>query len=68
MILCGCMVQEEQIPANRLGALEAGLGDIDMATQDIPASWVMEGGDLLPEPGEEEAWLRAHNEKMATRE
>ena len=38
---------------------------IDMATQDIPAKWVMEGGDLLPEPGEEEAWLRAHNEKIA---
>jgi phenylpyruvate tautomerase PptA (4-oxalocrotonate tautomerase family) len=38
---------------------------IDMATQDIPAKWVMEGGDLLPEPGEEEAWLQAHNEKIA---
>ena len=38
--------------------------EIDMATQDIPARWVMEGGDLLPEPGEEEEWLRAHNEKI----
>ena len=38
---------------------------IDMATQDIPAKWVMEGGDLLPEPGEEEAWLRAHKLKVA---
>lgn len=37
--------------------------EIDMATQDIPAKWVMEGGDLLPEPGEEEAWLRAHEAK-----
>ena len=39
--------------------------EIDMATQDIPAKWVMEGGDLLPEPGEEAAWLKAHNEKLA---
>ena len=38
---------------------------IDMATQDIPAKWVMEGGDLLPEPGEEDAWLKLHNEKIA---
>ena len=38
---------------------------IDMATQDIPAKWVMEGGDLLPEPGEEADWLKAHSEKIA---
>ena len=34
-------------------------------TTDTPASWVMEGGDILPEPGEEEAWLAAHEAKMA---
>ena len=34
-------------------------------TSDTPASWVMEGGDILPEPGEEEAWLAAHEAKMA---
>ena len=34
-------------------------------TTDTPASWVMEGGDVLPEPGEEEAWLAAHEAKMA---
>ena len=39
--------------------------EVDMATQDIPAKWVMEGGDLLPEPGEEAEWLKAHNEKLA---
>jgi phenylpyruvate tautomerase PptA (4-oxalocrotonate tautomerase family) len=26
----------------------------------VPASWVMEGGALLPEPGEEDEWLTAH--------
>lgn len=32
---------------------------------DTPASWVMEGGDVLPEPGEEEAWLAAHEAKLS---
>lgn len=31
-----------------------------VATADIPARWVMEGGDLLPEPGEEAAWNARH--------
>lgn len=34
-------------------------------TTDTPASWVMEGGDILPEPGEEEAWMAAHEAKLA---
>ena len=32
---------------------------------DVPASWVMEGGDLLPEPGEEAEWLAAHEARLA---
>ena len=47
------------------GILGVARDQIEMATQDIPAKWVMEGGDLLPEPGEEEAWLRAHEAKIA---
>ena len=47
------------------GILDVARDQIEMATQDIPAKWVMEGGDLLPEPGEEEAWLRAHEAKIA---
>jgi len=39
--------------------------DVHAFTTDTPASWVMEGGDVLPEPGEEEAWLAAHEAKMA---
>lgn len=27
---------------------------------DVPASWVMEGGEVLPEPGEEAAWQARH--------
>lgn len=26
---------------------------------DVPASWLMEGGRIMPEPGEEDAWLAA---------
>lgn len=36
------------------------LSDIIVDTADVPASWVMEGGEVLPEPGEEEAWLATH--------
>lgn len=42
------------------------LDDIMAFTRDTPASWVMEGGDVLPEPGEEEAWLAAHEAKLAS--
>lgn len=41
------------------------MDEIMVHTADTPASWVMEGGDLLPEPGEEEAWLAKHEAKMA---
>lgn len=37
---------------------------IQMALLDIPAKWVMEGGEVLPDPGEEEAWLAKHVDKM----
>ena len=45
-----------------------GADAVHAFTTDTPASWVMEGGDVLPEPGEEEAWLAAHEAKLATRE
>jgi phenylpyruvate tautomerase PptA (4-oxalocrotonate tautomerase family) len=34
--------------------------EVGVLTVDVPASWVMEGGALLPEPGDEEQWLAAH--------
>jgi phenylpyruvate tautomerase PptA (4-oxalocrotonate tautomerase family) len=33
---------------------------VRIATTELPASWVMEGGEIMPEPGEEEAWLARH--------
>ncbi len=41
------------------------LDEISAMISDTPASWVMEGGDLLPEPGEEADWLKAHEAKVA---
>ncbi|BFM17002.1 tautomerase family protein [Maricurvus nonylphenolicus] len=38
--------------------------EVTMSTRDVQAKWVMEGGDLLPEPGEEAAWIERHNQKM----
>lgn len=43
------------------GAL--GLADeaVEVATIEVPASWVMEGGVLLPEPGDEAEWLASRH-------
>lgn len=42
-----------------------GLDAISMTSSDLPASWIMEGGDILPEPGEEAAWLEKHEASNA---
>ncbi|MEM1403421.1 MAG: tautomerase family protein [Pseudomonadota bacterium] len=41
---------------------EAGITERDatVTIAETPASWVLEGGEIMPEPGEEEAWLEAH--------
>ena len=38
--------------------------EITATTSDTPASWVMEGGELLPEPGEEAEWMEALQAKL----
>ncbi|MEM7404291.1 MAG: tautomerase family protein [Pseudomonadota bacterium] len=35
------------------------LADLAASTADTPSSWVMEGGEVMPEPGEEANWLAA---------
>ena len=35
--------------------------EVRVVTADIPSRWNMEGGELLPEPGEEEEWLKRHS-------
>ena len=34
--------------------------EVGVVTVDIPSKWNMEGGELLPEPGEEAEWLARH--------
>ena len=41
------------------------LEEIDMATTDVSASWVLEGGEIMPEPGEEAEWLAKHHHAPA---
>lgn len=41
------------------------LSEIVVDTTDVPASWVMEVGEVLPEPGAEEVWLAAHHTMTA---
>ncbi len=36
------------------------LDEVGVATVDVPSKWNMEGGELLPEPGEEADWLERH--------
>ena len=33
---------------------------VAVVTADTPARWIMEGGHVLPEPGEEADWLAKH--------
>lgn len=39
---------------------------IRIAFQDTPASWAMEGGDIIPEPGNDAAWVAARIARGAT--
>jgi phenylpyruvate tautomerase PptA (4-oxalocrotonate tautomerase family) len=51
----------------RVGCAVADSVDVDasrvgVVTSDVPAAWVMEGGAVMPEPGEEDDWLAAQHE------
>lgn len=39
---------------------------VDVGTTDIPASWAMEGGELLPEPGDEADRVLRHHHATTT--
>lgn len=57
--------QKAQIISEMRQSVEAhagiSLSDVAMTTVDVPASWVMEGGAIMPEPGEEAEWLAEHH-------
>ena len=56
--------QKQRLASGMSRAIAAILGrpvaEVSVATVEVPARWVMEGGQILPEPGEEEAWLARH--------
>jgi phenylpyruvate tautomerase PptA (4-oxalocrotonate tautomerase family) len=45
--------------AKRLGSEPAA---VRVHLLEVPAAWIMEGGAVMPEPGEEAAWLERHGQ------
>ena len=56
--------QKRQIVSELSDAVSGVLGcrtdEVGVVTVDVPSKWNMEGGSLLPEPGEEAEWLARH--------
>ena len=61
--------QKDEIATSIKAALASTAGiDADRAAvliRETPASWVLEGGEIMPEPGEEAAWLAEHGARRA---
>ena len=57
----------DQLHAAIVARTGHGPADIAVEIVDTPASWVMEGGEIFPEPGEEAPWLEAHEARMTAR-
>lgn len=56
--LAEALVQRCVAAVARIAAVPAV--QISMRTSTTQASWILEGGRVLPEPGEEDAWIAAH--------
>jgi len=56
--------QKVRLTAEIAGALARILGlaadQVTVVTIDVPARWIMEGGHVLPEPGDDATWLASH--------
>lgn len=61
--------QKAQIVSEMRKSIETHTGidlnAIGMLTTDVPASWAFEGGEVMPEPGEEAEWLARHRHPSA---
>ncbi len=61
--------QKDQIISEMRQSIQTHAGldleDIGMLTTDVPASWAFEGGEVMPEPGEEAEWLARHQSSTA---
>lgn len=62
--------QKAQIVSEMRRSIQAHTGialdDIGGVTTDVPASWVLEGGEIMPEPGQEAEWLAKHKTEPAS--
>ncbi|HEY8154033.1 MAG TPA: tautomerase family protein [Myxococcota bacterium] len=61
-IRAGRTPEQKQRLAREMTSALAGIlgipaGEVAVVTVDVPARWVMEGGEILPEPGDEAAWI-----------
>lgn len=59
--------QKQSISSQLTEAITSTLGrsadEVGLVIVDVPSSWNMEGGAVLPEPGEEAAWLEQHGKE-----
>lgn len=55
-----CMTLSRALTEQICSCLEIPVARLELKLFEVPASWVMEGGEVLPEPGEEalSEWLR----------
>ncbi len=53
------LTEELRLKVHQGVAQATGIDESDMLTSVLgfPASWAMEGGEILPEPGQEDEWL-----------
>ena len=49
-----------QIVAEAARILSVSHDQVTLVLQEMPAEWAMEGGHVLPAPGTEADWMRAH--------
>ncbi|MEO1029684.1 MAG: tautomerase family protein [Pseudomonadota bacterium] len=59
--------QKQQIASEMAASISSHTGlpltTVGVTTRDTPASWVLEGGEIMPEPGEEAVWMERLNAK-----
>jgi phenylpyruvate tautomerase PptA (4-oxalocrotonate tautomerase family) len=59
--------QKDTIVSQLTGSIAATIGrgpeEVAVVLTDVPSSWNMEGGEVLPEPGEEAAWIERHRQR-----
>ncbi|MGI9597367.1 MAG: tautomerase family protein [Acidimicrobiales bacterium] len=51
------LVEQISAAVSEIGGVDRRL--ITMRTVETPASWILEGGRVMPEPGQEDAWAEA---------